>query len=112
MDLPLSGWLVGLLVVWNRLLKRGLAAAATNGRPGWEGPSLVTLTFVASQGGISAKVFYAAKPFAAPRPPTVTLASVTSPPQLTPLIVEQPALLWVGRLSFGGGTPSVSCQRR
>jgi peptidoglycan/LPS O-acetylase OafA/YrhL len=103
MDSLLLGCLVGLLAAWDLLPKRGWLLAATRYAALAAAGILGVLTYTASRSGLEAleALFLGVELLASVVVAVLIVGLVTSPPRLLSLILEQPALVWAGRISYG-----------
>jgi peptidoglycan/LPS O-acetylase OafA/YrhL len=100
MDALLIGCLVGLLAAWDRLPKSGWLLSATR----YAGPvALGVLGFLGlTSPSPDAPAFFKGVELVACLAVAVLIVGlVAAPPRVASLVLEHPALVWVGRISYG-----------
>jgi peptidoglycan/LPS O-acetylase OafA/YrhL len=100
MDSLLLGCLIGLLTAWNLLPNAGWLLVATRWGAVLASILLGVLTYHAPE-PTSESLFNGVELLACVAVAVLILALLTSPPTIVRSILEQPPLVWVGRISYG-----------
>ena len=100
MDSLLLGCLIGLLAAWDWLPKRGWWLVVTRYATLPAVASLLALTLRAPSPESEA-LYQGLELLACVAVTVVLVALLASPPRLATWVLEQPALVWIGRISYG-----------
>lgn len=100
MDALLLGCLVGLLAAWDRLPKHGWLLGATKCAT-LAAVGVLGFLALASPSPDTAAFFKGVELMACLAVAVLIAGLVTAPPRVASLVLEHPALVWVGRISYG-----------